>query len=81
MRDVIEQYISRELHSVVIPELPLRRGTLFDESVAGPNASMKVDYALFTKNGDAVYLVEFKTDQASRREEQDTYLLAAQRAG
>ncbi len=65
----------------VIPELPLRRGTLFGEYVDGANASVKVDYALFSADGSRVFLVELKTDQGSRRDGQDKYLRAAQAVG
>lgn len=81
MREVVQAKVGKELHEVIIPELPLRRGTLFGESVPGPNKSVKVDYALFTRARDAVYLVELKTDRLSRRVEQDEYLLDAQRVG
>ncbi|MBC8446486.1 MAG: hypothetical protein H8D78_01940 [Chloroflexi bacterium] len=81
MQRVVEKRVDRDLHPVMIPELPLRRGTLFGEQVKGRNASVKVDYALFTQQCDAVFLVELKTDQASRREGQDAYLLAAQSVG
>lgn len=81
MREVLAAHLGRELHGVVIPELPLRRGTLFGEEAAGPNQSVKVDYALFGAGCEVGYLVELKTDQGSRREEQDAYLGRARELG
>lgn len=81
MRRIVEQRVGEKLHSVVIPELPIRRGTLFGEDVDGANASVKVDYALFSSDGRGVFLVELKTDQGSRRDGQDAYLRAAQCVG
>lgn len=81
IQHVLQQCTGKALHSVVIPELPLRRGTLYGEHATGPNRSVKVDYALFSEQLDAVYLVELKTDQASRSERQDTYLSAAVEIG
>lgn len=74
MRQVVEHRTGVVLRPTIIPEFPLRRGTLWGEDKTGPNASTKVDYALFSKDAGSVYLVELKTDQDSRREEQDAYL-------
>lgn len=80
MHGVVERHVGRELHQVVIPELPLRKGTLSDDAQK-PNESVKADYALFAKNGDVVYLIELKTDQASLREKQDKDLTRAKELG
>jgi len=74
MREVVAARVGQSLRESMIPEFPLRRGTLWGEDVPGANASTKVDYALFSLDGRAVYLVELKTDQRSRRDEQDEYL-------
>ncbi|MBW2523404.1 MAG: hypothetical protein JRI23_04490 [Deltaproteobacteria bacterium] len=76
----VAERVGVALHDVVIPELPLRRGTLDrkerDESNPrySPNASAKVDYALFSADTRQVFLVELKTDMASRRDKQDADL-------
>ena len=66
------------LHPVIIPEFPLRIGTLFGAGeAAGENQSCKVDYAVFSADLEKVFLVELKTDMSSRRDRQDEYLLRA----
>lgn len=57
----------------IIPEFPVRVGTIDDNS---SNQSFKVDYLI--KASDKIILVELKTDQGSRRDEQDEYLKEAQ---
>jgi hypothetical protein len=78
LREVVAAHVGEALHDVVIPELPLRRGTLWGETTQAPNKSTKVDYALAAKSGETFYLLELKTDVTSRRDEQDAYL---ERAG
>ncbi len=59
----------------IIPEFPLRHGTLqTNTNPSGKNLSVNVDYAALTKNGQSVFLVELKTDMSSLRPEQDSYL-------
>lgn len=81
MREVISTLVGQELHRVVVPELPLRLGTLVGESIARPNQSVKVDYALFTDDASQAYFIELKTDQSSRRKKQDEYLNTARVLG
>lgn len=66
----------------VIPELPLRIGTIRPSEVGGKkeNRSYKVDFFTLTDCGKG-FLVEFKTDSASRRDGQDEYLTEAQDVG
>ena len=65
----------------LIPELPLRKGTLRPEFEGTVHAerSWKVDFLAVGR--DRCWLVEFKTDSGSRREEQDDYLRDAARVG
>jgi hypothetical protein len=81
MRQVVEQRTGVALRRTMIPEFPLRRGTLWGEDTDGANASTKVDYALFSQDERSVFFVELKTDQASRRDEQDAYLVESTRCG
>ncbi|GAM09344.1 hypothetical protein OR1_01619 [Geobacter sp. OR-1] len=62
----------------IIPELPLRLGTVNDayEKTNMADRSYKVDFFIVTDNG-MNYLVEFKTDSGSLRPGQDKYLEAA----
>lgn len=66
----------------LIPELPIRLATVKPRLEGTPYAerSFKVDFLAIAEHG-VCYLVEFKTDSASRREAQDTYLLEAQAIG
>lgn len=57
----------------IIPEFPLRRGTLFGETVSSGNKSKKVDFYARGTDGSN-YFIEFKTDMASRNITQDKYL-------
>ena len=65
----------------LIPELPLRKGTLCTEFEGTVHAerSWKVDF--LAVGPDRCWLVEFKTDSGSRREVQDDYLRDAVRVG
>ncbi len=68
--------------TLVIPELPLRIGSVYPQHEGKPysNKSYKVDFFVMTESGKN-YLVEFKTDSGSRREKQDDYLEAARNVG
>lgn len=79
--DVLSTHFDVELHPMIIPEFPLRRGTLKGESVKSPNKSKRVDYVLFTENLQKMFLIELKTDIGSRKNEQDNYLEQARKAG
>jgi hypothetical protein len=78
---VLSSHLGVELHPTIIPEFPLRRGTLWGENTEAASASVKVDYIAFSKDCSQGYLVELKTDAASRRDKQDDYLKDAQRVG
>ena len=63
----------------VIPEFPIRIGTIHTKSDI--NQSFKVDYLVKAKAANKVFLVELKTDDASRRNKQDWYLERATQVG
>lgn len=82
LRDILESCLNVDLHRVVIPEFPLRLGSLkchggLRSRKASDNQSVKVDYAAFSSDGRRVFFVELKTDNASVDEEQNRYLCAA----
>ena len=79
LHGILEERTGLALAETVLPELPLRLGTLWGEDTRGANQSVKVDFALFARDRSVAYLVEVKTDQASRREAQDAYLEEAAR--
>lgn len=58
---------------LIIPEFPLRLGEL-PEHNPNSNLSFKIDYLIYSKSQNKVYLIELKTDQRSRRGIQDQYL-------
>lgn len=68
----------------IIPELPIRLGTVKvkpkHEEKNYADRSYKVDFIIIGNNGKN-YLVEFKTDSGSRRDEQDAYLKEAKSVG
>ncbi len=78
---LIESYLNIGVVGV-IPELPIRLATIKPkhEGTNYADRSYKVDFLIITNNSCS-YLIEFKTDSASRRDEQDLYLLEAKAAG
>lgn len=66
----------------IIPELPLRLGTIKATPEGAPHSdkSYKVDFFLLGESGQN-YFVEFKTDSGSRRDKQDRYLDEARDRG
>jgi hypothetical protein len=79
LKDVIAKHFKTDIHPIIIPEMPLRRGTLWDENKDSPNKSVKVDYAVFAKDRSIVYLVELKTEGDSYDVDQERYLIRAQK--
>ena len=75
---VLKEHCNRDFKSTLIPEFPLRRGTLDPQVPANiKNRSVKADYAAFTTDCQEVYLVELKTDLSSLNEDQIEYLETA----
>ena len=79
LKGVLEEFTGAELEDRILPELPIKRDIIWPDNPS--NQSVKVDYALFSKDRNTVFLVELKTDAASRRDSQDDYLEKARRAG
>lgn len=78
MRDVVQQHTGLELEEVLLPELPVKRDLIWPDHPT--SKSVKVDYALFTRDRTETVFVELKTD-ASRRSEQDAYLTRCSEIG
>lgn len=70
--DVVAKHTGVAVDADIIPELPIRRDLIWPEKPT--HASVKVDYALFATDRSTLFLVELKTDDASRRDQQDVYL-------
>ena len=88
MRGLLSEHFHREIHEILIPEFPLRIGTLYNkderkELQPEPSAdqSYNVDYVAFAKDKKTAYLVELKTDMRSLRSKQNKYLLDAREQG
>jgi hypothetical protein len=64
----------------MIPEFPVRLGTVYPES-SDNNNSCKIDYLAISVDRSQMWFVELKTDGLSRRQRQDDYLLRAQAVG
>ena len=86
--EVLEAHFRRDYPAIkidprIIPEFPLRHGTLgTNTGNGGKNQSVKVDYAVFSKDSPRkMFLVELKTDSGSRRDKQDEYLEQAKNTG
>jgi hypothetical protein len=81
VRGILEERTGQALDETLLPELPLRLGTLWEGDTERPNLADHVDFALFARDRTVVYLLEVKTDQGSRREAQDKYLRQAAALG
>ena len=92
--DVLDEHLGRdiELHPIVIPEFPLRIGTLYnkqelvekrpkDGRAPHENQSYNVDYVAFSRDRKTAFLVELKTDMTSVDDKQKTYLSDARNLG
>lgn len=74
LKEIMEAKLSTddnrvELSPVIIPEFPLRHGS--------EHHTVNVDYVMFSKTLSTIYLIEFKTDMGSLRDEQFEYLFKA----
>ena len=79
LKGMVEEFTGVELEDQIIPELPVKRDIIRPDKRS--NQSVKVDYALFSKDRRHIYLVELKTDAASRRDTQDWMYETICRAG
>ena len=83
---VLENHLKKSFHPEVIPEFPLRHGSIGsklrteeDRKGVWPNQSAKVDYLALTEDGCEVFLVELKTDMNSVEQTQICNLNKAKR--
>jgi hypothetical protein len=76
---VLSEFTGVAVSPNVIPELPIRRDLIWPGTPS--KASVKVDYAVFANDRSKVFFVELKTDGASRRDSQDTYLARSVEVG
>jgi hypothetical protein len=71
--------LSLSLRPVLIPEFPVRIGTICQEIPI--DNSYKINYVVLTNNNYKDIFVELKTKQSFLRSEQEKYLLTSQKAG
>ena len=79
LAEAIEAKFGFPVNDRMLPEFPVRIGAI--QPGSDSNQSFKIDYLGLSRDGDTAVLVELKTDEKSRRDNQDTYLLAAEAAG
>jgi hypothetical protein len=77
LEDIIQKVLGTKI-DLIIPEFPVRIGEISNKH-SDSNQSFKIDYLTYSKAENKVYLIELKTDQKSRRKEQDKYLKDAAR--
>ena len=77
LKEIVSDHLKNDQIIGVIPEFPLRLGTLAIKEVHKEkkyaDLSYKVDFYLLGESGTN-YFVEFKTDSGSRNSKQDEYL-------
>lgn len=79
LTEVLQAKLGFPIAKQLIPEFPIRKGTIDEKRPKFEhNQSFKVDYLAFSANFDTAILIELKTDDSSRRFDQDQYLIQAQ---
>jgi len=73
LKEILKRKLNDATIDIIIPEFPLRKGDL-NNFMDNDNKSYKIDYLVFSKTRNQVYLIELKTDQKSRRYVQYDYL-------
>jgi hypothetical protein len=77
--EVLEATLGFPVDHRVAPEFPVRKSTIHPH-LQGDDC-FNIDYLTLSATGSESVFVELKTDQASRRVQQDDYLLKAQQVG
>lgn len=77
--EVLEAKLGFPVCADVLPEFPVHKATIYSDH-RGEDCC-NVDYLALSADGSQPVFVELKTDQASRRLQQDDYLLKAQQVG
>ena len=83
LREILESCTGTEIHEVVVPEFPLRKGTLrkMGNDGKGQNQSYRADYLALSSDLNQAFLIELKTDRGSSRQVQRLYLKNASHVG
>ena len=72
---VMSDFVGQPVRSTLLPEFPIKRDLIWPDTPT--RKSVKVDYLALSEDGNTAWLVELKTDPASRRDAQDHYLKTA----
>lgn len=78
---ILEPTFKGHRFDLVIPEFPVRLGSINEAMPKNGNRSVKVDYACFDSQKKLCVLVELKTDNGSMRDVQFELMREAQRKG
>ena len=81
---ILSKHLCAEIHKTIIPEFPIQKESIKrTEEQSKRNQSFKVDYVAFTQDGSTTFLVELKTDMASKKKakKQWCYLQDARAVG
>ncbi len=82
LKQAIEQKYQKPLKDLIIPEFPIHIASLCPNNLEKiDNRSCKVDYVAFSKDNLQCFFIELKTDDSSRKNKQDKYLLDAANTG
>ncbi len=80
LSDVIKQKLNgKEFIDNFIPEFPVRIGTIYPHIKT--DKSYKIDYVGISQDEKTAVLVELKTENLSRRDSQDKYLISSRDIG
>lgn len=76
LNEILQFKFHKEIGNI-IPEFPVRTDSLINakDKEKQDNRSKKIDYLAVSKDKENVYLVELKTDDFSRNDEQDQFLM------
>ena len=69
--EVLGEHFGIKINPLLVPEFPIRKGLLHRNN---DNQSVKADYLALDAFSKRAFLVELKTDSASRRDDQDDNL-------
>jgi hypothetical protein len=75
----VSQKLENSFSDFLIPEFPVHINTIYPQIPS--DKSFKIDYVAISKDGKHIAFIELKTDSNSRRDNQDKYLLAANKVG
>jgi hypothetical protein len=79
LREFLQERFKIQLAPELVPEFPIHLAAIYGEDTG--EKSCNVDFLAIAADHSVAFFVELKTEGLSRHDEQDNYLLAAQRVG